>query len=705
MSVVNNVQSVLEESDILDVYSVHNGDSHISSPFSMDIGLTDFEGRQAKVEAMVDDGAMVAAMDIAVYERLRTTIGGWELTQRRFRIANGSVVPGTVRWKGRINVEGAEVDGDFEVFDSGGGWKFLFGKPLLEQFLAVHDYGKDTIKLQGSRGRWREVFNKKLGTALIAGPRDRLEESSQQEIPSSPTQGCAVLEEREEPLSGVTVKALTPLGREVENLNHDQQEQITNSPPQPTPQFEPKRPCRKPRVEDVPEGDPVATQGSSQDSIFTVDSEEWQTMERGWDDWVREERRLRREDTARLQEELERRREARRTAWEEGCGVERLAEAPTCGTGSSQVVLLEELLEGVTPTKEVEHHASGDHCDIDPTTGDSQNHPGMHRPAEMKSEEAGVMSDGAEGIPDGENIDVALERPRVDSVGGCEVPPSRGVSTNTLLVNPCNTDLGNVVPVQVLQAGHYANTDPLGPDFFPDALDQSNDVDLFTRNVGRKGAFRPERVREILHKVKIGPELSNDQRLRVERLLSEYADCFALSVGEVRPVKDAVHRLNIPEGATFPKKVRQKSLTPPQREYLHTKIDELLEAGVIERCNPEDVKCVSPLTLAQKVHEGKGLTVEQLMYKLNDECVAAGLPASFDLPTCPQPPDPTEHTDVAKPTKWRICQNFMAVNKLTEIVLMPQGNIRSKQQSLSGHNYICLFDFASGFYACEVERK
>lgn len=47
----------------------------------------------------------------------------------------------------------------------------------------------------------------------------------------------------------------------------------------------------------------------------------------------------------------------------------------------------------------------------------------------------------------------------------------------------------------------------------------------------------------------------------------------------------------------------------------------------------------------------------------------------------------------------------MAVNKLTEIAPMPQGNIRSKQQSLSGHNYICLFDFASGFYACEVEQK
>ncbi|KAJ3920565.1 hypothetical protein F5877DRAFT_76982 [Lentinula edodes] len=109
-SVMNNVQSVLGESDILDVYSVHNSDSHIS--------LKDFEGKQAEVEAMV------AAMDIAVYEKLRTTIGGWEPTKRKFHVVNGSVVPGAVRWKGRINVDGAEVDGDFKVFDSGDTPKF-----------------------------------------------------------------------------------------------------------------------------------------------------------------------------------------------------------------------------------------------------------------------------------------------------------------------------------------------------------------------------------------------------------------------------------------------------------------------------------------------------------------------------------------------------------------------------------------------------
>jgi hypothetical protein len=37
------------------------------------------------------------------------------------------------------------------VFDSGGGWGFLFGKPMLQAFRAVHEYEKDTIVIADQR--------------------------------------------------------------------------------------------------------------------------------------------------------------------------------------------------------------------------------------------------------------------------------------------------------------------------------------------------------------------------------------------------------------------------------------------------------------------------------------------------------------------------------------------------------------------------
>lgn len=58
-----------------------------------------------------------------------------------------------------------------------------------------------------------------------------------------------------------------------------------------------------------------------------------------------------------------------------------------------------------------------------------------------------------------------------------------------------------------------------------------------------------------------------------------------------------------------------------------------------------------------------------------------------------------EEVTEVKEQKWRICQNFGEVNDVTEIAPMPQGDIRTKQQRLSGHRWVSLFDFAAGFYA------
>ncbi|TFK59056.1 hypothetical protein BDN72DRAFT_737521, partial [Pluteus cervinus] len=121
----------------------------------------------------------------------------------------------------------------------------------------------------------------------------------------------------------------------------------------------------------------------------------------------------------------------------------------------------------------------------------------------------------------------------------------------------------------------------------------------FTRHTD---PFKEARVVEILRQIRIGDDLTSNERQQVQDLIREFADTFALSVKEVNHVKDAVHKLNIAKDIIFSKKVRQKPTTPPQRQYLHEKIDEMLEAGIIESCKPEDVKCVSPTTLAQKTH-------------------------------------------------------------------------------------------------------
>ena len=108
------------------------------------------------------------------------------------------------------------------------------------------------------------------------------------------------------------------------------------------------------------------------------------------------------------------------------------------------------------------------------------------------------------------------------------------------------------------------------------------------------------------------------------------------------------------------------------------------------------MKCCGATTLANKAHEGSGHSLNTLKHQVNDECIAAGFPpAHLDLP----PVEETDQNQNIPPAqnKWRVCQDFAELNKVTQVPPMPQGDIRQKQQNLSGHRWITVFDFANGF--------
>ncbi|KAG1758077.1 hypothetical protein EDD22DRAFT_762312, partial [Suillus occidentalis] len=62
-------------------------------------------------------------------------------------MADGLLVPSTGVWTGHITWGPVQVETSFEVFPSGGLWRMLIGKPLLEQSSALQDYSNDSILL------------------------------------------------------------------------------------------------------------------------------------------------------------------------------------------------------------------------------------------------------------------------------------------------------------------------------------------------------------------------------------------------------------------------------------------------------------------------------------------------------------------------------------------------------------------------------
>ncbi|KAG1824653.1 uncharacterized protein BJ212DRAFT_1260337, partial [Suillus subaureus] len=105
-----------------------------------------------RVTALFDKGAMISAMCSSFFEKIKHCLGNWTPSSKRLQMANGAIIPSHTTWRGEVEIKGIKAYGEFKVFDSGGRWKFLFGKPMLHAFKAIHNYQTDKVDIIGIGG-------------------------------------------------------------------------------------------------------------------------------------------------------------------------------------------------------------------------------------------------------------------------------------------------------------------------------------------------------------------------------------------------------------------------------------------------------------------------------------------------------------------------------------------------------------------------
>jgi hypothetical protein len=76
--------------------------------------------------------------------------------------------------------------------------------------------------------------------------------------------------------------------------------------------------------------------------------------------------------------------------------------------------------------------------------------------------------------------------------------------------------------------------------------------------------FTSERVDEIIQKIELGPDLTDEQRERIKALVRDYADVFTLSLSEVRVVDWYKHHLNVDPSIKLPIRTSQRPVTEAQ---------------------------------------------------------------------------------------------------------------------------------------------
>ncbi|QRW02375.1 integrase core domain protein [Ceratobasidium sp. AG-Ba] len=194
----------------------------------------------------------------------------------------------------------------------------------------------------------------------------------------------------------------------------------------------------------------------------------------------------------------------------------------------------------------------------------------------------------------------------------------------------------------------------------------------------RSDPFAPSRVAIILNSVTIGPDLSDSERAAAKSLVAEFADIFARDLTEVLPVSTHSHKLNIPEGTLFRKRVPQRPLTQAQKAWLYPTLDQMEAAHIIKRVPNTFPAAVSPTNVVPKPGGSNEPSLEYIQALANKACVEAGLPAAFPNLTTPPEPPPT------KEQKFRLVHNFGEVNNVTKIPPFPMGDLAAKQRAVAG---------------------
>ena len=154
--------------DLYEVGGLKEGET--SLPFVYRVELSGPKGEIVRFRSVFDDGALVNAIDEAVYLTLKGRLTTLTPSGKILRMADGRCVPSIGVWKGRVTVKGVYREGTFEVFNSNGAWAMLLGKPLLKAFNAVHDYTEDIIRIPQAEGEeWAVLVNQFTNEQGAAG--------------------------------------------------------------------------------------------------------------------------------------------------------------------------------------------------------------------------------------------------------------------------------------------------------------------------------------------------------------------------------------------------------------------------------------------------------------------------------------------------------------------------------------------------------
>ena len=160
--------------------------------------------------------------------------------------------------------------------------------------------------------------------------------------------------------------------------------------------------------------------------------------------------------------------------------------------------------------------------------------------------------------------------------------------------------------------------------------------------------------------------------------------------------------------AKLPTHIGQRPITENQKDWFYHTLDEMEVAHIVQRVPGDFINNLSSTNLQPK---DAGKTGAEILQKVNAECIKYGLPPFWEEVREPGETDkalleavePVEGKE--RVMKWQICHAFNALNKATEVLPFPQGDLKAKQEFSAGHQWTSIIDLVAGYYAIPLSDE
>ncbi|KAJ7467298.1 hypothetical protein B0H11DRAFT_1732842, partial [Mycena galericulata] len=133
------------------ILSLDVADQETVAPFYQRAQLLGADGASVRVTAHVDDGSMRNCISLARWKRYGHYLGTLLVpSMTRLGVANGGKIWPYGRWWGDVGVGRVRAAAWFEVFECGGAFDIILGKPWLHSVRAIHNYETDELRIRSA---------------------------------------------------------------------------------------------------------------------------------------------------------------------------------------------------------------------------------------------------------------------------------------------------------------------------------------------------------------------------------------------------------------------------------------------------------------------------------------------------------------------------------------------------------------------------